>query len=199
MADMDLQEQVELFRGQCIWLMMCRNTYSALFESDDETKEILFNSAPSFFFKELQPILHEYYFLQVCKITDPPGTRHKESLTSQYVDQELCRKGLMTAEIRKLSDKLLSYRKLVLPARHKIIAHPDKQTARLNQSLGKHSEQDQARFLDALQGYNDAVGTAVGVGPLDFRSTSGEGDVLDLIAVLARGLKCDLDEPNVVD
>ena len=52
-----------------------------------------------------------------------------------------------------------------------------------------HTKEEAEAFFENLQNYNDAVGLSVGVGPLDFRTMAGEGDVLDLIRVLERGLK----------
>ena len=43
-------------------------------------------------------------------------------------------------------------------------------------------------FFENLQSYFDVAGVAVGVGPLDFRSSPGPGDVLDLIHTLKRGM-----------
>ena len=50
--------------------------------------------------------------------------------------------------------------------------------------IGEHAKEEVTEFFSCLQGYVDAVGNTIGVGPLDFRATPGSGDVLDLIKVL---------------
>lgn len=53
--------------------------------------------------------------------------------------------------------------------------------------LGEHDSDEVGAFFENLQKYCDAVGNAIGVGPLDFRFAPGKGDVLDLIGVVQRG------------
>ena len=53
-------------------------------------------------------------------------------------------------------------------------------------ALGAHGEEVIVEFFENLQAYFDAVGDAVGVGPLDFRNAPGPGDVIDLVRTLER-------------
>ena len=59
MSGDDLQKTFETFREQCIWLRCCFNTFQALYETDDETSELLHSTA-AHFFHDLNEILREY-------------------------------------------------------------------------------------------------------------------------------------------
>ena len=161
--------------------------YYALYESSDRTKKILTDSA-SEFFRELNIILTEYFLLQVCKITDPDETAGHKNLTVEGLNLELCERDLMTQEISDYSAGLLRYRGLVQGARNKLISHLDRETVLNDRSIGGHTEEELNGFLSNLEGYCYAVGDVVGVEPLDFKTTAGPGDALDLIKALKRGV-----------
>lgn len=176
------------FRHQSIWLRTCFNTFDALFQQEHRPKDLLQRTAPLFFY-ELNNVLLEYCRLQACKLTDPAESRGEESLTVCNLNEHLQREDLLNQAIKDAAAGLMRYRDLVKRARNKVIAHLDKKAVLANQPIGAHSEQDVIDFLAALQTYNDEVGRAVGEGPLDFTSTSGDGDVLDLLRFLRAGLK----------
>lgn len=182
-----LRETFLAFREQCIWLQTCYNTYAALFESDQPTKEILSRTAQTFF-DELNIIFIEYCLLQVCKLTDPSNSKGRDNLTFKHLNGLLGAKNLLTPEIIAASNGLESYRNLIKDGRNRIISHADKETLLADLVLGAHEESDVHAFFENLHKYVDAVGIAVGVGPLDFRTTAGPGDALDLLRYLRVGL-----------
>ena len=176
----DLHESFIPFRDQCIWIHDCIYTFNALSEADAG----ILATAPRFF-SDLNSILIEYILLQICKITDPPETCGHANLTINHLNAELLKADLMTAEIEEFSNGLMRYRKLITDARNKVISHLDRDTLLAGLILGAHAEEEEQAFLGNLHGYTDAVGIAVGVGPLDYRG-GGPGDVWDLIEALRR-------------
>jgi hypothetical protein len=174
------------FREQCIWLQDCYNAYAALYDTGDDTKQLL-HAAASLFFRDLNLILIEYVLLQVCKITDPPVTLGHPNLTIDHVNDELRKANLMTPEIEQYAAGMKSYCRQIKDARNKLISHLDRDTILNQLELGAHAQQDVETFFNNLHGYTDAVGVAVGEGPLDYRVNAGPGDVLDLLKVLRQG------------
>ena len=94
----------------------------------------------------------------------------------------------MTDEITHFSCGLSRYRNLVKDGRNRLISHLDKESVLKDLPIGDHAEKEVTAFFENLYGYVDAVGNSINVGPLDFRTTAGTGDVLDLIKTLRRGL-----------
>lgn len=183
MTNDELQRTFLALREECIWLVCCHNTYAGLYESGPETRAILATSA-RIFFGDLSRILAEYYILQVCKITDPPKTGDKTNLTTAHMDALLCDASLMTTEIKHCSDAILCYRALLATARNRLISHLDRDAVFKGKPTGAHTKEEMDAFLENLQLYCDAVGRAVGIGPLDFRINPGSGDAMDLIGIL---------------
>ena len=183
----ELQKLFIAFREQCIWIRCCYNTYHTLYESNDRTKRILIDSAP-IFFDDLNSILREFILLQICKITDPAETAGHKNLTVESLNIELCNHNLMTQEISDFSAGLSHYRDLVIEVRNKLIGHLDRETVLNDVPIGGHAKEDDIKFFEDLQGYNDAVGNGVDVGLLDFRTNAGSGDVFDLMKTLKHGI-----------
>lgn len=190
MASRDLSETFLQLREQCIWIQTCFNTDRDLFGSGEARLDILRRTARQFFL-ELNRILIEYYILQVSKLTDPATKKVagvlRDNLTVAHVNVLLTSEGLMTPEIQAATDGLMRYRKIIEPARNRQISHADKETAMTFLEHGAHTKQAANEFFEHLYDYVNRVGEAVGVGPLDFSTTSGPGDVADLFKALNSG------------
>ncbi len=193
-------EHIEVFghiMAQCVWLRTCYNIFNTLYDSgDDETNELLRRTSHKFF-DNLNRILHQYTWVLICRLTDKEKGGNNENVTIQSLDSGLCKIGLMTEEIKNLSNKLHCYRELIVPARNKIIAHSDKQVALENCSLGQHTEEEMRRFFSNLQKYMDIVGSSIGVGPCDFSVPDPDGDATDLILAL-RNTNCSYSQCPVI-
>ena len=185
MASLKQQDEFVAFRESCIWLQNCFETFQHLYGSGPETEAALQKTA-SLFFGDLNSILQEYFFLQVRKITDPASSHGRENLTLKNINEDLVRTDLMSQEISALSDNILSYRGLTSDLSNRVVAHADKVTTLCPGLVGAHSEAELETFMSNILAYTDAVGIALGVGPLDYKTQAGPGDVLDLIKVLKR-------------
>ena len=100
------------------------------------------------------------------------------------MNAKLGENDLMSPEIDEYASELLRYREFVEESRNKIIGHLDRKTILDGLPIGEHSAEEVTSFFENFQKYADAAATAVGVGPSDFRSIRGKGDVLDLIGAL---------------
>ena len=179
------QREFNAFRDACVWLRNCFNIYNHLYDSGEETEKTLLCVAP-LFFDDLQKILQEYFFLQVRKITDPAFMGRRANLSVPYIDQVLASAGLSSPEISRLSASVLAYRGTTLDIVNRVAAHSDHFTVLAGADVGAHPEAELVKFMESLQSYTDLVGAALGVGPLDYRTQAGPGDVIDLVRALKR-------------
>ena len=187
----ELENAFDTLREQAIVLRQTFNTFDILFSSGHKIQCILTKSAASFF-HDLNAMMIEYLILMICRITDRPETAGNPNLTIPWMTKEICKSHDLDkdarSEIRRLDKCIRSYRKLMKPVRNKIVSHIDLETHTMQRILGGHSQEEMRKFFENLQNYFDVVGNAIGVGPLDFSSSSCQGDVHDLIKVLRQGL-----------
>ena len=185
-----LIKDFEWFRSVCIKLRNTFNTYLHLYEGDDGTDDALKNAA-HLFFSDLNEWLIQLIFLQIGRLTDPAYTGGRSNLSVCWIVEEVGKVGGLTPEIDDLAADLMRFRENIKLARNRVVSHADLQTFREGITLGSHSRDEAFRFFDDLQKFTDAVGIAIGVGPLDYGTQAGSGDVLDLIRVLKRCTRSD--------
>ena len=178
-----LQEEFIKLRNEAIWLRQTVNTFNDLFDSGPETERIL-NESAALFFADLNRMMQEYAILLVCRLTGPAESFRKANLSTQRFTKLMRNERRLTPEIERLDASLTAYGELLKPARNKVVAHSDLEAHVNSTALGAHGEEVMVEFFENLQAYFDAVGNAIGVGPLDFRHAPGPGDVIDLVRKL---------------
>ncbi len=130
------QQLIKTFCNHYFWIRKVHNTYKTLFE-DTSTRELLEKVAISFF-QDLNKIIIEYLILQFCKITDPAKMKNGLNLTVEYVVKYMDWSPDIKKNLESIMSKLQEFRKLIVPARHKVIGHPDvKVIISKNQMIGK--------------------------------------------------------------
>lgn len=182
-----LRSDFDWFRDQCMKLRNLFNTYLILY-SDDDTQNLLKESA-GLFFDDLYHWMKEVYYLQVGRLTDPVEMMSYKNLSIATIVKHLRAANIITDSIEKCAKELGAYGKLTKNARNKLYAHSDLETYRSKATLSSHSEQEMGMFFTNLQRFTDEVGIALGVGPLDYSTQAGEGDVVDLIRLLKQSGK----------
>ena len=179
----NLKNEFFEFRETCIWTRIVDNTYFELYERSNDTKELLSETA-STFFHDLNRILIEYCWLQICKITDNKESCGRNNLTIEYINKELDTIGLLSDNIINISNEIKTHRETLIDARNHQISHLDRNTIVNNINEGSHQSILVIEFFNNLQIYCDEVGVSIGCGPLDFSCSSCQGDVLSLIKKL---------------
>jgi hypothetical protein len=176
----DRRTIVEVFCEECVWARAVRNHFEALYERSERRRELLSEVANTFF-GDLNIILIDYLLLQLCKLTDPAGSRpDRTNLTTNYI------LGLeWSSETREAlacaNAELLAFRSKIVDARRKLIAHLDVNARLASTGLGSFSEDDEVAFWSALQDFvNAAHSEAIGE-PFEIDASMPAGDVENLV------------------
>ncbi len=118
---------------------------------DQEAGKLLRNSAATFF-RDLNYIVLEYSLIQFCALTDAPKSGRKdENLTLKYLVQTFNWPKEQKNKLEDLSDKIGEFRKKIVKARSKIIAHHDRKIFLNNKVLGAFHEGEEVAFLENLE------------------------------------------------
>jgi len=140
---------VKKFCDQVFWLRNVRHVYEELFENE-RSLILMRKTAPSFF-ADLNTILHSYLLLEFAKITDPPETYYKENFSIDNLIMSINWPQDIRDKLTSLSDKTKGFRSHILQARHKLLAHADKEAFLAEMTLGEFPEGEDEVFLKALQ------------------------------------------------
>lgn len=97
---------------------------AAWFETDQRILD-LFSSVAPLCFGDICRILQENLHIQFCKITDPARTGKKANLTTNCIVEEIPWPDTVGQRLREVNVRLMSFRRLIEPARSKRIAHLD--------------------------------------------------------------------------
>jgi hypothetical protein len=148
-TDEDAKIVVKRFCDQVFWLRTIRHIYEVLFEND-ESVTLMEKTAPSFF-GDLNIILHNYILLEFSKITDPAITGGKENFTVDNLIASIDWPQDIRGKLRDLGHKTKDFRNHILGARHKLIAHTDKEVFLAEMTLGEFPQGEDEKFLKTLQ------------------------------------------------
>jgi len=129
---------VKKFIDHCVILRGFWSHYQTLFQGSDLKRELLQNTANTFF-RDLNQMLIEHLILQICKLTDPESTMGERNLTIQFLvkNADFSASPRELAKLTTIAARILAFRKRILPARNKLISHLDLNAALGRKSLGR--------------------------------------------------------------
>jgi hypothetical protein len=130
---------INIFADHCVFIRSVYRHLEILFVNSTENYKKRMLHIAQFFFEDLNNILVEYIILTVCKITDPAqDNRKNDNHTIDYLIKHYdCRADVATAErLDRLCARIKAFRKKLLPARNKLIAHSDRKTIMEGTPLG---------------------------------------------------------------
>lgn len=187
----ETQAAVRHFCELVFHLRMVHWTYHELF-AGERSRRLLEHTAHRFFL-DLQGVLGEHILLAIAKLTDnaSDATGKRENFTIRNLLEGAAWQNDTRDAVGEDLRLLAEFRRRILPARHRLLAHLDKTALLSNDSLGAFPEGDDERALNSLEHVADVFHKA------SFGETFGDmvpshpGDVLALKRVLARGLAFD--------
>lgn len=183
------KKAVKRFCDQVFWLRIVRHIYEELFEKEDSST--LMEKTASSFFADLNTILQKYLLLEFVKVTDPPKTGKKENLTVDNLVMSIDWPPGIREKLRSLSDKTKGFRNHVLGARHKLVAHIDKEAFLAEKTLGAFPEGEDEVFLKALEEICDIAHEACFGRIFGQMLLAEPGDVINFKRTLANGVAFD--------
>jgi len=148
------KEDVESFADSCVLLRSQWAHFMTLFEESDLKRELLYTTAPTFF-ADLNRLFVEHLVLHICRLTDEAQTMGRKNLTVKFLIEHSDWSSApdTLAKLKPISDSIHRFRKRVLPARKRFIAHLDLSAVRLDQPLGAASNDEWEQFWLDLQDF----------------------------------------------
>jgi len=183
------QERVGDFRrlrDACIDLRVLSNEFKRLFSDEDK---LTLDAVGPAVFQVIHLCMIEVWWLRAGRLMDPAKSPGHENLTFANILGRMDCEVVACDGIQTVWQSLQASWEKMKPARNRQIAHSDLKTSRQDAWLGSISEDEGEKFENNLQDLCDLIGTKLGVGPLDFRSSGCAGDASDLMGFLKFGLR----------
>jgi hypothetical protein len=177
---MTTQEIVKEFCNHCCWIKIVYNEYCILYESGKKARFDLLNKIAQNFFHDLQGILIDYLFLNICKLTDPAGFGKEKNLTVKYILEQVDPQVQNELGLQELSEKIHQFRNYIVDARRKLIAHLDVDTIFSKKTLGEFPESAYEQFWADLQEFVNIIHQHYldGIFPLDAVNTHNSEELI---------------------
>ena len=185
-SDLQLVEDFMRLRAMCIDLRVLSNEFKRLFSDKDKPT---LDAAGFVVFEVIHGCMIETWWLRAGRLMDPAKSGLHENSTLENIRGRMDPAVVADDDFQAVWGPLQGIWAKMKPARNKQIAHSDLEASRRGDWLGSLSEGEDEAFEDSLQTLCDLIGKKLGVGPLDFRSTSCAGDASDLISFLEFGLR----------
>jgi hypothetical protein len=144
-------KEVEEFRDHCVYI---RSVYSFLTRiwrgSDADERNMMEAIAPSFF-EDVGKVLGEYLVIAACRITDAEDAgRGKQNFTVELFANSFPPDSDAFKKLHDLRGRMEKLRMKILPARHKLGAHADRDVIRKGEPLPGGGWEDWSDFWSAL-------------------------------------------------
>lgn len=180
------ETDIRIFRTQSVYARAIFVHYRHLFESGADNAALLTTTAP-IFFGDLCRALRAQIILEVCKLTDPAGSRREnENLTIELFVTRLDTKDIGVANrLKEVSEQLHLFRKKIKPARDKLISHSDRASIRSGKPLGGVDIDAWDQFWQDLDLFVNILSCQyLGEPSFHLNAVSNQTDVPRLIAAL---------------
>ena len=148
------KDDVKAFCDTCVLLRSLWRHYQILFEGSNLKRELLQSIAP-IFFGDIHALFVRHLVLEICKITDLVGTMGRTNLTVKFLIEysDFSSAPNTLDRLKRLSDSMHAFRDKIVPARNRFIAHLDRESVQLGQSLGGASQEGWLQFWLDLEDF----------------------------------------------
>lgn len=184
---------VKCFCNYVVWLRSVHNMYKELYEND-KADQLMDKTAQSFF-DDLNVILINYLLLEFSKITDRATIQVKGDNIANFTVDNLITcvnwPDKIMSSLEPLRKEVKTFRGYIENARHKLLAHYDKETFLNGKVIGGFPLGENERFLSVLEKICDITHEACFNSIFGSISVSMHGDVEDLKKALKKALVFD--------
>ena len=188
-CDHELKNDFRLLRERCANTRALSNEFKSLFSN--AANETLTAVAPEVF-SIIHQCMIETWWLRASRLMDPAKSMGRQNLSVRNIKARLEKIFGPDSQIDAKWEAINAIWSKMKDARDKQIAHADLMTARQDTWLGELTEAEDECFEDNLQDICDLIGKKLGLGPLDFTTSSCPGDADDLLDFLEFGLRAKL-------
>jgi hypothetical protein len=178
------KEEIQKFSEHCVyvrsvWILMMRIWR----DSDEDERKLMEDIAP-LFFADIGQALTEIMIIAACRITDPVNSGSRENFTVELFVNSFASDPETYKQLDALHQQMKKLRTKILPARHKLGAHADRNVVRKGQVLGKASFEEWEGFWSALKDFVRIINEKTTGEPFEIDASGVFGDAEKLLTAV---------------
>lgn len=191
-----LKDVFEEIKGHYIWLKALRETYKVLYETKENTKII--DKSAKMFFDDINIMMIHQIVLCSCKLTDEYNRKNKNLVLGYFLELDQFNTD---SRIIELYTEIQKFRRNLIKARNKIVAHNDFDAIMRLEKLGGFSKGEDIAFLNNIEKYLNIVSEKTTGQIMGEIVVNLPGDVNDLLRYLQYGLSMErmLDDEETLE
>jgi hypothetical protein len=197
------KDEVQKFSEHCVyirslWVLMMR-----IWRDSNKAERIMLEGVAPLFFADVGQALTEIMIIAACRITDPAYSGGNENFTVELFANSFASDPDTYKQLDLLHQRMKTLRNKILPARHKLGAHADRDVIRNGQVLGTASFEEWDTFWSALRDFVRIINEKTAGKPFEIDASGVFGDAEMLLKALSNGQHFDTliesDNPVVRD
>jgi hypothetical protein len=178
-------KDVRDFLGHCSYIKSLYTLAMRIWRDSDDTERGLMESVSPSFVLDFGQVISEYLVLAACRITDAANDGKKnENFTVEFFVNCFPPNSQTFQTLEDLRRTMDGFRKKILPARHKIVAHADRAAIRKGEPLGAAEWKEWEHFWSALKTFVNVLNERALGTPYDIDIAGVRGDAEMLLKAL---------------
>jgi AbiU2 len=172
----DFTKEVNDFSTHCAYIRSVYVLATRIWRDSSEGQRKLMESIAPSFVDDIGQVLAEYVVLAACRVTDPAKDGKNENLTLETFVNSFGAGSQTGKQLDELRQQMVAHRKAIEPARHKLIAHADREVIRQGKPLGLASWRQWDEFWAALRKFVMILNESILGTPYDIEIAGVPGD-----------------------
>jgi hypothetical protein len=145
------EKEVEDFSEHCVYIRSVYTLMTRIWRDSDADERKTMEAIAPLFFEDIGKVLGEFLVIAACRITDPMDAgRGRQNFTVELFTNSFLPESEAFKKLDELCRLMGKLREKILPTRHKLGAHADRDVIRKGETLPGGSWADWQGFWSAL-------------------------------------------------
>jgi hypothetical protein len=180
--------EVKEFSEHCVYIRSVYTLMMRIWTDSDERERKMMEAISPLFFEDIAKVLRDYIVIAACRITDPVDAgRGRQNFTAELFRNSFPPESETFKKLDKLRQRMDRLRQKILPARHKLGAHADRDVIRKGEPLPGGNWEEWDDFWSALADFVRILNEQTFGKPFEIDAAGVLGDAETLLKFLKQG------------
>lgn len=181
-------KEVAEFRDHCVYIRSVYTLMMRIWRDSNDGERKMMEAISPLFFEDIGKVLGDFIVIAACRITDPVDAgRGRQNFTVELFTNSFPAGSETFKKLDELRRRMDRLRREILPARHKLGAHADRDVIRKGAPLSGGSWEQWNDFWSALADFVRILNEQTFGRPFEIEAAGVLGDAETLLKFLKQG------------